>query len=243
MVLDIADDLFRFLVCQYRHQRSENFFLHDPDIVTVLVRYVSEPENRRGYLHPFFVSETTEYAFPPDFLHHTAQTVEMFPVYDFSIVGICQLVESVHPEDFPFAVFQETVHDAFVDNDVVRSYAGLPAVEVFPEYCPGSGYSDICRRRDYHRAFPTQFEGDRGEMARCLFHHQPSYGLATGEKDIVEFLFQQVRIHIASSFHYCGFFFGEDSVDQFFDCRRCGRGVGARLQNDRIPGCNGTDQR
>ena len=80
--------------------------------------------------------------------------------------------------------------DRFIDQQVIRRYTSLSAVEKLAE-------DDTLRRTFQMGAalydtgtFSTQFQSNRSQMTACFFHDGLCYGNAAGKKDVVKALLQ-----------------------------------------------------
>ncbi len=87
---------------------------------------------------------------------------------------------------------------AFVHEHVVGRDAGLTGIHVLPEHQPPGREVDVgCLVHD-SRAFPAQFQRDRGQMFRRGFHDDPAHRDAAGKEDVVELLLQKLGVFPAA---------------------------------------------
>ena len=128
--------------------------------------------------------------------------VKMLFVDDLSVIGIVERLFPILSADLFLNFFDQLIFHRAVAVHIVRSHAGLPAVQVFPEDDP------FCRKLDIrslvHDAgtLSAKLQGDRREIFGGVPHDFLSHVLAAGEEDVVKMLVQKAGVLRASAGHH-----------------------------------------
>ena len=119
-------------------------------------------------------------------------------------------------------------------QQIVGGHAGLACVEKFSKDNPLCCQLAIGRSVHDTGAFPTQFQGDWGQMCGRFLHHKLPNRYASREKDVIKLLFQQGGIGLAPTLYHGHIFRRKTSTEQFFDFLRYMGRIGRGLENHGI---------
>ena len=166
----------------------------------------------------------------------------MFFIYDTAVIaagkGVSELSSDLS-DDFG----DKSLFDTFVAENIVRSDAGLSAVEELAEDDASGSKGEIGRLIDYTRALAAEFQDSRGQIFRGMAENLFTDALTSGKKDHIEFLFEQSLIFAPSPCD-SGYItrlkaFGDETGCNGAYCRR----IGARFDDGGVSGGDGVSER
>ena len=114
--------------------------------------------------------------------------MKMFFVDDFHIIRILQRLFAELPVDFFFQCLKQLVANGSIAEDIIRSNAGLSAVEIFSEYNPSCSEWDFRGGIYDTRTFSAKLQSDRSQVFGSMTKDFFSDRFSAGEKDLVKTL-------------------------------------------------------
>ena len=203
------------IIGEDRKYRAEDFLLHD----RIFEGYVIK--NRRLDLKCFTAGITAADSFGR--IDQAVDTVEMLFVDDLSVISILQRFFSILTCDLSAKLCNQGFFDLRITVDVVRSHAGLAAVQELAEY------DTLCRKAEIScfvhdaGAFSTKLQCNRCEVFRSLSHNFFSHSLASREEDVIKVQTEKMGVFRTSACDSCNVFFIETFMDEKTDHFTCCR--------------------
>src|SRR5699024_11968366 len=118
----------------------------------------------------------------------------MFFIDDLSIIGILKGLFSILLLDLVLYFFDQPVFYRMVTVHIVRSHAGLSAVQIFSKNNTLCGKFDICSLIYDTGTFTSQLQGNRSQMLRSDVHDLFSYRLTAGEEYLAKMYQEKTSI-------------------------------------------------
>ena len=139
----------------------------------------------------------------------------MLSVYNLSIIGILKRALPIHLRDLLLEVFKEALLYLPVNQHVIRSYAGLAAVQIFSKGHSSGRQLQVRRFINNAGTLSSQLQRHGRQVGACLLHDHFPHIDASGKEDIIKLLGKQSLILLSSPFYDSYIFLREDIPQQF----------------------------
>ncbi len=167
----------------------------------------------------------------------------MLFVDDAAQVAAVQGVGSKHRSDGGFHLFKQSIVDFSFNQDIIGGNTGLSRIQAFAPDDSPSCQADVGICLDDDRAFPPQFQGNRGDMLCRTLHHQSTHLGTAGEENVIVAMLQEFTVHLRSPLEGGHMVAVKELGEQFLDHQGGVAAVSGRLENDAVACRNGADQR
>ncbi len=232
--MDLGHGLLQAFEGQDGHDRSEDLLLHHGILKGNLVH------DRRLDLEGLWIGIAAKYHLLA--VYQGQDAMKMFFVDDLPVIDIIQGKVSILLPDLGFYLLQQLILDAGIAIDVIRSHAGLAAIEIFAKYQSLGSQLQIGAFVYQAGAFSPQLQGDGGKMEGGLLHHFFSNSHTSGKEDVVEGGIEKGGILSPSACDQGDIFRSKALGDQLLHQSTCMGRIGAGLEYGSIAGREGIHQ-
>ena len=128
--------------------------------------------------------------------------VKVFFIYDFPVIRIVQRAGPVLFQNLLPDFFDQLVFYRMMAVNIVWSHTSLSAVQIFSKNNTSCGKFEISSLIHDTGTFAAQLQSNGCQMLCGISHHFFSYGLASGEENIVKMFPEETGIFCPSSGDY-----------------------------------------